>query len=310
MRFEDTELQHLLVRVQDGVVARRQLIELGASGADILRMLRRRELTRVVPGVLVNHTGPLTHPQREWVAVLSCAPAALGFESALGLPTPDGRIRVVTGPARRLRPLPGVRIQPVRAFVERIDPMSCPPRIRFPDAAIDTAAERGTSGAFTLLAEVLHSRRTTPAGLRDALAARARVPRRSVLEGLIDDLAAGTCSVLERGYLHLVERPHGLPPMKRQSADLIAGRRIYRDGDYSAYGVVVELDGLAFHDGPRVRALDSMRDLETVAASERTTLRITYRQVFDEGCHTAALIGRILRRRGWRGTPKRCPHCR
>lgn len=35
----------------------------GVTHGDIERMLRRRELTRVRPGVFVNHTGPLTPSQ-------------------------------------------------------------------------------------------------------------------------------------------------------------------------------------------------------------------------------------------------------
>jgi len=309
MRADDTDLHHLLVRVQDGVVSRRQILDLGGTEPDIARMLRRRDLTRVTPGVFVNHTGPLTHAQREFAAVLACAPAALGFESALRLPTPDGQIRIVIPNGRRLQSLPGVRIQGIRHFHDRVDPMTTPPRIRVPDAAIDTAAERGTAGAFALLAEVLHSRRTTTSALRGALAARARIARRRVLVGLIDDLEAGTCSVLERGYLHLVERRHGLPVMTRQGADRISGRRIYRDGEYDAYGVVIELDGLAYHDGAAARARDSTRDLETAASGDRITVRLTHRQVFDDGCRTALLIGQILGRRGWQGTITRCPLC-
>ena len=45
--------------------------------ADIARMLRRRDLVTVLPGVYVNHTGAQTWEQRAWAAVLYFWPAAL-----------------------------------------------------------------------------------------------------------------------------------------------------------------------------------------------------------------------------------------
>jgi len=60
-----------LLRDQDGVIARRQLLALGFAPHDIARLLRRRELARAFDGVYVNHTGPLTPRQRTWVAVLA-----------------------------------------------------------------------------------------------------------------------------------------------------------------------------------------------------------------------------------------------
>ena len=46
-----------LLRAQDGVVARGQLVSIGASRADVRRMLSRRELVEVHPRVYVTHTG-------------------------------------------------------------------------------------------------------------------------------------------------------------------------------------------------------------------------------------------------------------
>ena len=46
-----------IAALQDGVACRRQLMAAGCAPADLERMLRRRELTRVLPGVFVDHTG-------------------------------------------------------------------------------------------------------------------------------------------------------------------------------------------------------------------------------------------------------------
>lgn len=77
---------HLLRFVQEGVVSRRQLHRLDYRPHDIERMLRRRELARVHPGVYVDHTGPPSWEQRAWAAVLVHEPAALTRRSALPAP--------------------------------------------------------------------------------------------------------------------------------------------------------------------------------------------------------------------------------
>ncbi|WP_228551872.1 type IV toxin-antitoxin system AbiEi family antitoxin domain-containing protein [Mumia zhuanghuii] len=53
-----------LLDTQCGVVARRQLRERGLGSHDVRRLIRRRELVRLLPGVYVNHTGSPTWIQR------------------------------------------------------------------------------------------------------------------------------------------------------------------------------------------------------------------------------------------------------
>jgi predicted component of type VI protein secretion system len=47
-----------LLREQAGMVARHQLASIGATRADVRRMLARRELVEVHRRVYVSHTGP------------------------------------------------------------------------------------------------------------------------------------------------------------------------------------------------------------------------------------------------------------
>jgi hypothetical protein len=100
-------LAGLLVR-QQGVVSRKQLVQLGALPHEIARMVRRRELVPVHRGVYVNHTGPLDRAQQEWAAVLGHWPAALYGESALPEPDPRGAIHVAVALSRTPRPVKGV----------------------------------------------------------------------------------------------------------------------------------------------------------------------------------------------------------
>ncbi len=303
------DLEHLLTLVQDGVVSRSQLLACGGDDNDIERMVRRRELTVVHRGVYVNHSGPLTRAQRECAAVLICGPSALSHESALGIGSPDAPVQVAVAAGRSVRAPGWVVVHRSAHLHERIDPLTTPPRIRLPQAALDVACRRSPSGAFTVLADVLRTRRTSTTELRAAIAGRERLRGRAMLLAMLDDLDTGATSVLERGYLSLVERPHGLPRMERQVRDRVGGRTIYRDGEYARFGLVVELDGRAFHGRSGRWASDSVRDLETLAGRGQTTVRLTYHQVFDVPCRTAQLVGRILATRGWAGQIVSCERC-
>lgn len=300
----------VLVRAQDGVVSRPQLLSAGLRDHDIARMLRRRELAPVHLGVCVTHTGPLTWQQRAWAAVLAHHPAWLTRESALPDPPQDGVIHVAVAPGRKVRPVPGVVAHRTARVHHRVAPMSTLPRLRLEEAVVEVAAAaRDPYDAFAAFARLCHTRRSHPQAIAEALRRRRGVPAGSLLLEMLADLAEGACSVLEREYLVRVERAHGLPAPARQLRVRTAGGVVYRDADHLAYGVVVELDGRLFHDSPHRRAEDLDRDLDTVAEAGGVTLRIGWRQVTRDACRTAHRIGRVLQRHGWEGTVGRCPGC-
>ena len=295
---------------QDGVVARRQLLAAGLQSHDVVRMVRRRELARVHPGVLVAHTGPLTWDQRAWAAVLAHHPAWLTRASALPDPPQDGPVHVAIASGRSVRPVPGVLAHRTARLQQRVAPLSTLPRLRLEEAVVEVAAAAPDPyAAFAAFARLCHTRRSHPRAIAEALVRRRGVPARALLLEMLTDLADGACSVLEREYLVRVERAHRLPAPARQLRVRTAGGVVYRDADHLAYGVVVELDGRQFHDSPRARADDLDRDLDTVAADGGVTLRIGWRQVTRDACRTAVRVGRVLQRRGWSGTVARCPHC-
>ena len=307
-RIDVRALDHLSW-LQHGVIARRQLIDAGATDNDIERWVRRRQLAIVHPGIYVNHTGPLTPAQREWVAVLAAWPAALSHESALPALRPDG-IQVAID-VRRTIVVPGITVHRMAHLDDRADWRSAPPRIRPADAVIDVMSARipedDIAGAYAALATACYTT-TRVDRVAAALARRGRVAGRPLIAAMLRDLEEGLCSVLERGYRDRVERPHGLPRARRQSPSRATGRRTDRDVHYEEYGVIVELDGRT-HDGPAARDADARRDLAELATDGSVTARVTYGLVFQEGCSTARWIGKILRRRGWRGDFRRCPRC-
>lgn len=168
-------------------------------------------------------------------------------------------------------------------------------------AAILVATELDELAAIQLLADVCQSRRTAAHRLSEAVDSLPHVSRRRWLAEVAADIAGGTCSVLEHGYLDRVERPHGLPDASRQR-QVREGRR---DVDHLPYRLVVELDGRLFHDSASQRDVDLERDLDA-AADDELTVRLGWGQVYDRPCRTAARIGTVLRSRGWTGELQPC----
>jgi hypothetical protein len=95
----------------------------------------------------------------------------------------------------------------------------------------------------------------------------------------------------------------------RQARSAVTGRSTFQDVRYQAQGVVVELDGRAFHASPQDRDRDAMRDLAELSRSGLVTTRLTYGLVFGDACRTAALVSKLLRARGWTGRMRNCPRC-
>jgi hypothetical protein len=295
-------------RMQDGVTTYAQLTAGGLSRIDVERAVRRNQLRRVHPRVYINHTGPLTWEQRAWAAVLYAAPALLcrgSLEAPRG--RDDGRpIHVAIDHSRKVMPQAGIVVHRMRDL-ERKAYGGTPPRLKVEDNALAMANEaRSEIDAIARVAEVASRSYVTAATLQEALNRAHSLRRRKLIQGLVDDLATGTHSVLEHGYLTKVERAHGLPPGRRQSPRTGPGGNQFRDIEYEAYALVVELDGALGHESWRDQARDADRSLDDLAELGAVTARLRFHQVFDTPCHTAARVGRILTRNGWSGTMKTC----
>ena len=304
-----------LIEIQSGVVSRRQALAAGLHPHDIRRLLRRREWASVHDGVYVDHTGALTWLQRAWGGVLFAEPAALGHQSALRAADGPGRrdrddqpIHIAVDRHRSIVAPPGVVPHRLTDLDEKVQWNLSPPRVRIEHAVLDLAAEAADEfTAISLIADAVQARRTTANRILEALGTRGRIARRAFLSGVLLDVAGGTCSVLEHGYLTRVERAHGLPTPGRQVRASTRGP-IYRDVDYQRFGLIVELDGRQFHDNAAARDDDLERDLDS-AIERGMTVRLGWGQVFARACLTAPKIGMLLQRRGWDGAPHRCPSC-
>lgn len=260
------------------------------------------------PRVYVDHTGPLTWEQRAWAAVLYAAPALLCRES-LEAPRArdDGRpIHVAIDHSRKVMPQRGIVIHRMRDLKLKAYG-GTPPRLKVEDNALAMAHEaRSEIEAIARVADAASRSFVTAATLQKALNRAHSLRRRKLIQGLVDDLATGTHSVLEHGYLTKIERAHGLPAGRRQSPRIGASGNQFRDVEYEGYALVVELDGALGHDSWRDQARDADRSLDDLAELGAVTARLRFHQVFDTPCQTAARVGRILAKNGWNGKVRRC----
>ena len=307
--MDEAEVARLL-RLQDGVVARRQVLGAGGTDADIDRMLRRRVWVRIHPGVYVDHSGPTSWRQRAWAAVVLLAPAALSGVSALRAHGVRGHdhhegIEVAVPASRHPDAPPGVRVVRLRRFDDVTQPHLSPPRVRIEPALLRVASHARTEDrAVAVLADACQSGRSTAARLSLELNAVQRLPRRRLIASVLADVDEGAHSALERRYLRQVERAHRLPSARRQRADPGA----VRDVEYRNVRTRIELDGRLGHEWTTDRWDDLDRDVDS-AVDGHLTVRIGWRQVL-EPCRLAERVGRILAARGWQGRPTPCgPRC-
>lgn len=210
MPLDRAKLDEVMVWRQDGVIARRQILDLGGDDNDIERMLRRREIAALLPGVYLTHTGQPTRLEREWAAVLAYWPAGLDAESALDLRAGSAKVEIVVGKDRRIAPPSWIVARRATEMETRVSWLSRPPRVGPEDALLDLMSRRIRSGdaggAFAALAAVCHRHTTTPGHVLAALTKRTRIGGRRLIEAMVADLRDGACSVLERAYLNQVER--------------------------------------------------------------------------------------------------------
>lgn len=294
-----------LRRSQSGVVARRQLVALGADDADIRRWVRRRQLRRVHPGVYVDHTGELTWLERAWAAVLLHWPAALCDRSVV---EPGAAAVVHVAVARERTPMSGrgIRVHRLVGLEQRAQWQLSPPRIRLEDALIGAAARaRGREEALALLVDACRRRATTAHRLVAELERHPRATHRAWLGEVLGEAVSGVQSMLESVYLRRVERAHGLPRAERQSRDLTADGVVYRDAVYREQRLVVELDGRIGHELSHDRWDDQDRDL-LGAGDDLMTLRLGWRHCDSTPCRTAQRLADVLRARGWAGRARPC----
>lgn len=213
-------------------------------------MVQSGRWQRPFPGVIVRHSGPLTHEQTLLGTVLSYGPTAAlaGLTAAevdglTGFPTSATHLLLPHG--RKRAPQPGVVVHRTRLLTASdVHPTRLPRRTRLPRSIIDaaswTAHERVTTA---LIAASVQQRLVRPPDLTAVVERMTHLKRRALICEVIRDVSGGSQSGDEVAFLRLC-RAHGLPvPTRQRKRNCADGQPRYTDAEFDDYDLVVEIDG-------------------------------------------------------------------
>jgi very-short-patch-repair endonuclease len=272
-----------LADMQHGVVARRQLREMGFSGKAIEHRLVRGRLHPVEWEVFAVGRPQLDTRGRWMAAVLSCGPtAALSHWSAgalWGIADEKHEIEVsVRTCTRRGRRGSGVRLHRRECLCS--EELACHegiPVTRPTRTLVDLAALAGPAGIERLVNEADRLNLVNPESLSASLGSyRGQRGVARLREALDSRTFRLTDSELERRFLRLAREARLPVP---ETGSRLNGFKV--DFHWPDMGLVVETDGLRYHRTPAQQARDRERDQAHVAAG-LTALRFTHAQVFHE----------------------------
>jgi very-short-patch-repair endonuclease len=284
-----------LVRRQNGVVTRKQLLAGGLSGDTIHRRLAAGRLHPLWRGVYAVGRPEVSDHGRWMAAVLACGPGARlshGSAAALwGLLAWGGEIDIVV-PGHRASRRPGICVH--RRFdlettdrcevhgISVTDPIT---------TLIDVTTCKTHEQVERAIREADRLDLVDPATLRASLEDAPRRPGIGLLRSLLDsETFSLTDSELERRFLRLI-RKVDLPAPKTQV--WLNGYRV--DFYWPDLGLVVETDGLRYHRTPSQQKQDRIRDqAHTVAGL--TVLHFTAAQVRYEPKEVLAALIPVARR--------------
>jgi Protein of unknown function (DUF559) len=287
-----------LAQKQHGVVARRQLLDLGFSGGAIEHRLARGRLHPIARGVYAVGRAELGQKGRWMAAILYCGDGAvLSHDSAaalLGIGFEEsGRVEVSVR-SSALRRHPELRVH--RRPTLRGDEVGSSDRVPVTSPAqtiIDLAARHDRITVERMVDEADRLDLITPPKLRDELAHHGGEPGVARLRTWLDRRTFRlTRSRLERFFLPIA-KDIGLPVPETKV--WVNGFEV--DFLWPDLRLVVETDSLRHHRTPAQQARDHLRD-QAHAAAGFTPLRFTHEQVRYEPEHVRIVLGELARRLG------------
>ena len=269
--------------LQNGVLSRRQLRELGLTAHFVTAQLDARRWTAVGDSVVLLQNAPPTRSQLIWMAVLDAQPpAALCSHTALelagfrGFASEADEIHLIVDRGTRPTQIPGVRIHESRRLREE-DIVSWPPRTRPARSAVDAAAwQPYPRFACSMMAAVVQQRVTTPGQLGRALEEVGRVRHRAYMRLAVADIAGGVETLGELDLARVCRRFGLKPPARQVRRRDPSGRWRYLDAEWQLPDgevVVLEIDG-SHHMSVEHWAADMRRE-RSVVVSRRRVLRAT-----------------------------------
>jgi very-short-patch-repair endonuclease len=266
-----------LAERQHGVVSRDQLLALGLSEAAVRHAIVTGRLHPIFHGTYgVGHAG-IGNNGRMLAAVLSCGGGSVVSHGTaavlLGLWDRQPRLVDVIAPVQAGRKIPGIRRRhvppprPCDAWLHDAVPCTSPSRTIVDVAGIASEARLRR----TVEQAAIHLMLNVPE--IDAILAGPRrrgSPRlRTILEGWRRyDSAIRLRSPMEARLLPLLSQ-HGIPAPKCNEKLRLGNETIEVDFLWRANGLVVETDGMKYHDNPEAQARDGRRIRALRAAGYR-----------------------------------------
>jgi hypothetical protein len=245
-----------LVNAQQGMVARRQLGELGVNWERVRNQVAARRWVVHTPRVIGTTTGALTWEQRCWLAVLHAGPRSL----LGGLSAAETRglvgwhrdsITVLVDDELAFEPVVGVRFFRSRRPFEllRSTASGIPTAQLEPAILLWAGYQANLRAAHGCLAASVQQRLTTADRLLTWIETLQPLRRARGFKRTVGDIAGGAHSAAELDVRRLCRRFHlRLPDRQRPRTDR-AGRRRWTDCEWDLAGgsvLVLEVDG-AFH---------------------------------------------------------------
>ncbi len=303
-----------LVGFQHEVIDRGQAVSLGVPADVIDRLVRSGRWQRLRHGVYLTHSGDPSRASLLWAAVRHAGPgAALSHQTAAELfkisDRRDSSVHVTIPVQRRVNAAAGLVVHRSNRLADAVHPSLQPPRTRVEETVLDLVDEASTFDAALAIVCAASQQGVTSAGrLAQAISRRKKLRWRVSLIEAIGDVGDGVHSLLEYRYLHLVERPHGLPNAIRQAKVTDGSRNRYLDNLYRDYGVCVELDGMQAH--PETQRWQDLRRINKIIEQGLIVLRYGWAEIDIRPCETTVQIASVLRQRGWTGPVRACaPAC-
>jgi len=286
----------VLAAKQGGAVARRQLIALGMTKAEIDRRVAEGQLHVLYRGVYAVGHRALGVTGRRWAAVLACGDGAvLSHASAAAAweirPSASGLIDVSVNRGGRTR-RPGIRLH-CRRFLPATDitqidglPITTPAR-----TVLDLAADGLRGRKLEAVLDQAERKLLDFSDIEGVLRRCHRQPGTAALRTVLERYAPGsvdTRSRLEEMCIELCDG-HGIP---RPSTNVVVAGRT-RDLFWPHAPLVVEADSYKWHRSPSRLSDDRQRDVELTLAGI-PYVRFTYEQVVDRPDYVARTTLRLL----------------
>lgn len=260
---------------QHGVMTRSQALSI-MSRHQLYRLVQSGRWSRPARGVFVDHTGPLTSVQRDWVALLAAPPGSvLGGLSAL---RHDGYASFAPARPVVVAPMGAANLAyddldlhwSIYLDDRDVHPLRTPPRTRPARSVIDAASwEPQEKRAREIVLSAAQKGLVVPRTLREALARRGTCRHRALIVESYLDADGGIQSVPERSFDE-IRREVGLPAPERQVVVRRSDGRYYLDAWWAELNLAVEVHGIPHMDVERWDG-DLLR-LNEVAIGVRRTL--------------------------------------